>query len=533
MKELYTIAEAAKEYKINLFDLVRAVQQRKIPFSMKENIVYLNPPDLKMLPELHAQEVEVAIEKPEDGSFTLDDLVQKFNAAKERGEYQADFSELIAKVGESFEGRVSDLKREFLQKAYSPEKLPRATYMHRQSVQELASHLLWVHQLGADDEEMRKLLKGDSSLLRPHIEEKVVYLHSLGCTGKNIVKISLATNYLFNITLENIQKHVQYLREVGVREDALAKVITRSPQSLTGDIELTMKPRLKLLAEQAGVTGSYLARMANNDMSALAFRLEDRLPAYINYFVGVGMVKEDVLKAIQYRTQVLHLSLPMNIKPKVEYFLSLGFTGAEMGTMFRNFPPLFTYSIRDMFIPHVEYLQQKGIPPDKLKAVILRAPRLLVLRIDRVLEPNYQCLRAIGLSKEEAAEIIMYYPRILSRAQAVRPTFDYLMKLGLSNANVLRVFQKNWRIFSQPEQFIKNADVMVEYFQSLDIKMRDVAVKDPTLFTQNREKVAERVRFLQNMGATDADLYRIIHAFPQILALDIAENLQPKYNFLT
>ena len=107
----------------------------------------------------------------------------------------------------------------------------------------------------------------------------------------------------------NLERVFRYLRAVGVRECALAKMLRQRPQLMCLKVESAIRPKVQFLVDEAGLSPS------------------------------------DVGKVLERFPHVITLSVSAKLRPTLRFLRNLGLAVAQVGDMLVSCPQIFAYSL--------------------------------------------------------------------------------------------------------------------------------------------------------------------------------------------
>lgn len=177
-------------------------------------------------------------------------------------------------------------------------------------------------------------------------QEEILYLDSIG-----IDFFSLLSTHppIISASATDLKSVVEFLRSTaGLTTADVCRVVGMCPEVLTSKISALVAVFTFLLRE-AGVEGSDLRRVIHRRPRLLACSVETRLRPTLYFLQSIGIT------SIKQYTSLLSCSVEQKFVPRIEYFRKIGFSQRDTMAIFRRFPPLFCYSIKDNFDPKFDY----------------------------------------------------------------------------------------------------------------------------------------------------------------------------------
>ena len=159
---------------------------------------------------------------------------------------------------------------------------------------------------------------------------------------------------------------MQWLSELGLSKDQVAKVIAVFPRLLGYSIEQNLKPTVQWLLD-SGLSKSQVAKAAGVCPQLLGLSIEQNLKPTVQWLLDLGLSKSQVAKVVAAFAPILGLSIAKNLKPKM---LLLEATSSRFGAaeLLARWPPLVGYSLNRLTeLP--KHLQARG-KTDKLTSAM-------------------------------------------------------------------------------------------------------------------------------------------------------------------
>ncbi|XP_068660692.1 protein SEEDLING LETHAL 1, chloroplastic-like [Aristolochia californica] len=175
--------------------------------------------------------------------------------------------------------------------------------------------------------------------------EKALYLDSLGL---DLLALVDAHPPIVSAPLSDIKATLDFLRSFGFSAADLRRVCSMCPE-LLASTPANILPVFTFLLREARVEGRHLRRVILRRPRLLACDVHSRLRPTLYFLQMIGV--EDVSK----NTSLLSCSVEDKFVPRIEYLQRIGFSRRDALSMFRRFPQLFCYSIKENFEPKFDY----------------------------------------------------------------------------------------------------------------------------------------------------------------------------------
>ncbi|GLT94774.1 hypothetical protein SLE2022_124980 [Rubroshorea leprosula] len=209
-------------------------------------------------------------------------------------------------------------------------------------------------------------------------EEKMLYLDSMGLDFLSLI------NHCPPITttsLSDIKSTVDFLVSMDFTALELRRMLSMCPEILTARPSAIL-PIFTFLLREARVSGSDIKRVINRRPRLLVCCVESRLRPTLYFLQSIGIAE------VNKHTSLLSCSVEQKLIPRIEYFKKIGFSHRETVSMFRRFPQLFNYSIKDNYERKLNYfVVEMGRDLKELKEF----PQYFSFSLENRIKPRHQC----------------------------------------------------------------------------------------------------------------------------------------------
>ncbi|KAL8036447.1 hypothetical protein ABFX02_12G159700 [Erythranthe guttata] len=179
------------------------------------------------------------------------------------------------------------------------------------------------------------------------IHELLLYLDSLGVDSFHCLH---SHPTLISTPLSQIKSTVDFLLSLGVATLDLRRIFPMCPELLTSSTTDIVIPATTFLLREARVEAADLRHVIHRRPRLLTCSVERRLRPTLYFLQGtIGI--DNVRKW----ASLLSCSVEDKFIPRIEYLQKLGFSYRDTIAMFRRFPSLFCYSIKENFEPKFDY----------------------------------------------------------------------------------------------------------------------------------------------------------------------------------
>lgn len=213
----------------------------------------------------------------------------------------------------------------------------------------------------------------------------------LRASDADIIKLLVKHPQTLNLSEENIVTSLDALQaELGVSEDDLQKIVLRCPPLLGLNVELTVLPRLRELADLLGLDARTMGTLVRRNPAVLTYDVAENVVPTVDALHSMLTLSERDLGDLVLRfPQVIGLSVKDNLRPSIESLRQqLGADEATLGRLIAGYPPLLGLRV-DAVAPKLRTLADSlRLSPTELQEVVLRHPAVMGASLDRCLRPN-------------------------------------------------------------------------------------------------------------------------------------------------
>ncbi|KAJ4848934.1 hypothetical protein Tsubulata_004597 [Turnera subulata] len=180
-------------------------------------------------------------------------------------------------------------------------------------------------------------------------QEKLFYLDSIGLDVFSLVDHHHHHRILLSTSLADIKSIVDLLTSMNFTTPELCRIFSMCPEILASNAT-SILPIFTFLLREARVEGAHLKRVINRRPRLLASSVKHCLRPTLYFLHSIGIAQ------VNYHTYLLSCSVENKLLLRIQYFERIGFSYKESVSMFRRFPQLFNYSIKENLEPKLNYL---------------------------------------------------------------------------------------------------------------------------------------------------------------------------------
>ncbi|KAK8554029.1 hypothetical protein V6N13_072950 [Hibiscus sabdariffa] len=180
---------------------------------------------------------------------------------------------------------------------------------------------------------------------RSHFQEKLLYLDSIGLDFCSLIQHHPP---IISASLHDLKSTVDFLASMNFTTLELRRILSMCPHILTVK-PTSLLPVFTFLLREARVNGSDLKKVINRRPRLLACIVETQLRPTLYFLQSIG------ISEVRRHTYLLSCSVENKLIPRIDYFQKIGFSHRQSISMFRRFPQLFNYSIKENYEPKLNY----------------------------------------------------------------------------------------------------------------------------------------------------------------------------------
>ncbi|XP_044502625.1 transcription termination factor MTEF1, chloroplastic [Mangifera indica] len=208
-------------------------------------------------------------------------------------------------------------------------------------------------------------------------QEKMLYLDSIGLDFFQLIN---SHSPIITTSLPDIKSTVDLLTSINLTNSEFRRIISICPQILTTKAS-DILPIFTFLLREAKVNGSDLRRVINRRPRLLVCSVKSRLRPTLYFLQSIGIAE------VNKHTYLLSCSVEEKFLPRFDYFQNIGFSRRETTAMFRRFPQLFNYSVKENYEPKLNYfVVEMGRDLKELKDF----PQYFSFSLENRIKPRHQ-----------------------------------------------------------------------------------------------------------------------------------------------
>ncbi|KAG2667459.1 hypothetical protein I3760_15G115900 [Carya illinoinensis] len=341
------------------------------------------------------------------------------------------------------------------------------------------------------------------------------------------LSLELAVSASKKLNIENIENPnlvLDLLRTHGLTQNQIRHLISNRPLLLSADLGKTLRPNMELF-KSLGFSGASLAKLLSKDPRVL----ESDAYTVVEFFRAHGFSDEQISTLTIKRPILYTLDTQKILKPKLEFFKSLGFSYLEIANRLSVEPYILGRSLENQIIPCVQKLKRiLGTDDNVLKAVKARFS-LVEFNVETVLQPNISILLSHGVPNSLVVKIFVMEPRsLLMRTYRFSEIVNEVMKLGFNPNNLLFVLAIRSMALMSKALWEKKVEAFRSFGLSKDEIDSAFRLQPMCMITSEKKIMKVMGFFVNNLKMKPS----IISKCPNLLLLSLEKRIIPRCSVL-
>ncbi|KAL2932581.1 Transcription termination factor MTERF9 chloroplastic [Bienertia sinuspersici] len=256
------------------------------------------------------------------------------------------------------------------------------------------------------------------------------YLSTFGLKDSHLVQMYRRHTNAFHINLYSARERLNYLLDVGVKENDIKKILLRQPQILGYTVDNNMKSHVAFLLD-LGIPDSKIGQVISAAPSIFSYSLDNSLKPTVRYLIEeVGIKKSELGKVVTLSPQILVQRVDISWNDRYDFLSQeLGAPKESVVKMVTKHPQLLHYSIEDGLLPRINFFRSIGMQDSEILKILTSITQVLSLSLEGNLKPKYMYL--VNELQNEVQSLTKYPMYLsLSLEQRIRPRHRFLVYLN-------------------------------------------------------------------------------------------------------
>ncbi|XP_019243963.1 PREDICTED: transcription termination factor MTERF2, chloroplastic isoform X2 [Nicotiana attenuata] len=193
---------------------------------------------------------------------------------------------------------------------------------------------------------------------------------------------------LLGLSVNKLKLVVEQFRNFGIRNQKLGKVIATSPQLLL------QKPQefhqVVCFLRDLGLDDDIIGRILGRCPEIFASSIGKTLKRKLNFLMGIGVSRRHLPRIIRKYPELFVCDIHRALLPRMTYLMHVGLSKREVALMVCRFSPLLGYSIDKVLKPKLEFLMNSM---EKPISDVVEYPRYFSYSLEKKIKPRFWVLR--------------------------------------------------------------------------------------------------------------------------------------------
>ena len=274
-------------------------------------------------------------------------------------------------------------------------------------------------------EQLKTRVRGLREVWRPMVS----YLYSLGLRDLEIARLATKEPQVLSGNVGRARSRVAFLQRSvpGLQPTEMARILTAAPRVMFLRIERTLTKRLQFL-QSLGVPSDKVGHVLSRAPALLYHTIATMEPRVQYMCYILRLERTDIGRMVVRHPKLLTANEAM-LESRLLFLFQLGLDDEAVRRMVRSHPQLLNYT-PDCMAPRVAWLTDEvGMTPDEVAHTVSRLSQVFGLSVENSLRPKYEYLTSeLGGTKRSLLECPTYLS--LSLAQRIVPRHRFLVHRG-------------------------------------------------------------------------------------------------------
>ncbi|KAF9591450.1 hypothetical protein IFM89_004148 [Coptis chinensis] len=249
----------------------------------------------------------------------------------------------------------------------------------------------------------------------------------------------------------------------------------------------------------------------------------------LNLFKNHDFPDTHISKIIEKLPKLLQYDVDKTLKPKLEYFQSLGLSGPDLAKVLSSDPLPLSISLEEQIKPSVDYLKSILQTDSNVVSVLKRSVWVLMEKTQKSLAPNIEVLQSHGVPDSNISKLLVTHPRSFLRSvQRFKEIVEEVKKMEADPTKYVfcKMFQ---RLASMSESSKEVKFGVFKKWGWSDDMILSVFKACPDCFAFSESTLMMKMDFLVHKMGCDPLL---IAKNPEVLTYSMEKKLVPRYSVI-
>ena len=246
-----------------------------------------------------------------------------------------------------------------------------------------------------------------------------------------------ASRKLHLVTPERPDSVLTLLRNYGITDSQLPKLLRSYPSLLLNDPEKTLLPKLQFFHSKE-FTGADIGRILSSCPLILSRSLEKQIIPLYNFFKSILHLEKMVVHSLKRSPRLLLESVIKSLVPKIKALREIGVPESSIRFFLRNYPSKLQLK-NEKFLEIVKKVVERGFNP--MQVAFIHAVQVFAGMSESTWELKMEIYRRWGMSNDEIMLLFRAFPICMSLSEKnIMSTMGFLVnKMGWKLTAITRV----------------------------------------------------------------------------------------------
>ncbi|KAL5797159.1 hypothetical protein ACOSQ2_001979 [Xanthoceras sorbifolium] len=287
--------------------------------------------------------------------------------------------------------------------------------------------------------------------------------------------------------------------------------------------------------DQQPLTVSYLTNSCGLSLeeaisASKKFKIEntEKPDSVLQLLTSHGFTKSHIASLISKNPRIILADPEKTLKPKIEYFQSLGISGSHLPGLLSTTYKLFNISLKNQIVPTVDFL--KGfLQTDENLIRALKQSRVIGCHTEKVMVPNINTLRAYGVPEPLIVKLFLLQAQtLLSRIDLFENVVDEIKKMGFEPTSTSFILAVRSMLVLSKSAWEKKKEILMNFGWSED-ELFLAFKRQPMLMVCSEKKIGELMNFfVEKLGLKPSDIVKR----PNLLLASLKRRIIPRWSVI-
>ncbi|KAF8411851.1 hypothetical protein HHK36_004410 [Tetracentron sinense] len=244
-----------------------------------------------------------------------------------------------------------------------------------------------------------------------------------------------------------------------------------------------------------------------------------------------GFTKTHIANLISKLPSLLFSNPDKTLKPKIEYFESLGISSLDLPKFLCSDKYILLSSLRNRIIPNFDFLRSHVHTNENIVAALKQSTRLVRCSVQKVIEPNISILQSHGVPESNISRLIVLQPRsLMTNTDLFKEVVRKVEEMGFDPTSTSRSFVLAIRTIAMLSKLKwENKREALKSFGWSEDDILSAFKVQPMYMLASEKKIKELMDFFVNkVGLKPTDITRC----PNLFLLSLEKRIIPRCSVL-